>query len=210
VLLPSPPRTKYRLQSALWSFLGPEDVVVGPRPHGNGQFHRQLEFSASGDVLNAAAVGLTKMWHALGPVSAPVSGPDTHRLPSEIADRVVGNLSSPKLAHLICDAPLCLWRARDGWLAAHIGQDAAWRDFCATYLNAAAYRDISAHAAWKSQWVHMFATTVLDTHRVEDVLVTCETYDIPIAAVPGWQDGRSGGVAKRLSEVMAWAILEQI
>ncbi len=105
------------------------------------------------------------------------------------------------------NTPLSVWRARDGWLLVSTSGQQAWRDFCATFLSLAAYRNIPAAKAWESPWINEFATTVLDTHKVEDAVGTCLTYGVPAAPIPAWQDSDRPGASKALADQLAWAAL---
>ena len=103
--------------------------------------------------------------------------------------------------------PLSLWRANDGWLLVHTATRDAWRNFCSTFLNRSAYRDVPPEQAWRDADINRLATTVLDTHKVDDAVGTCLTYQVPAAAVPGWHDRERGAEGRALAERLAWAAL---
>jgi hypothetical protein len=103
--------------------------------------------------------------------------------------------------------PLSLWRARDGWLLVHTATRESWRNFCATFLNRSAYRDVAPERAWSDAEVNRLATIILDTHKVDDAVGTCLTYQVPAAVVPGWHDRDCGAAGRVLAERLAWAAL---
>lgn len=113
--------------------------------------------------------------------------------------------------HLPAELPLCpplsLWRARDGWLLVHTATHDSWRNFCATFLNRSAYRDVLPDRAWSDANINHLATIILDTHKVDDAVGTCLTYQVPAAAVPGWHDRDRGAEGRALAERLAWAAL---
>lgn len=113
--------------------------------------------------------------------------------------------------HATDDPPLCpplsLWRARDGWLIVHTATRESWRNFCATFLNRSAYRDVAPERAWSDAEVNLLATIILDTHKVDDAVGTCLTYQVPAAVVPGWHDRDCGAAGRVLAERLAWAAL---
>lgn len=113
--------------------------------------------------------------------------------------------------HAPDDLPLCpplsLWRARDGWLLVHTATRESWRNFCATFLNRSAYRDVAPECAWSDAEINRLATIILDTHKADDMVGTCLTYQVPAAAVPGWHDRDRGGEGRALAERLAWAAL---
>ena len=117
-------------------------------------------------------------------------------------DRGEGVSGEPPLS-----APLSLWRARDGWLLVDTASRDGWRNFCATFLNRSAYQDVLPGEAWRDASVNRLATTVLDTHKVDDAVGTCLTYEIPAAVVPGWRDRELGAAGRALAERLAWAAI---
>ncbi len=113
----------------------------------------------------------------------------------------------PSLDLLPDGCAVSLWRCHDGWLALPATGRTSWRDFCATFLNITAYRETGWETAWRTASVNSLATTVLDTHRVEDAVGTCLTYQIPATAVTGWLDAEVEYPAGNLAEKLAWAAI---
>ena len=109
--------------------------------------------------------------------------------------------------HLPLCLPLSLWRARDGWLLVHTATRESWRNFCATFLNRSAYRDVAPECAWSDAEINRLATIILDTHKADDAVGTCLTYQVPAAVVPGWHDRDRGVAGRALAERLAWAAL---
>lgn len=107
----------------------------------------------------------------------------------------------------LLSAPLSLWRARDGWLLVDTASREAWRNFCATFLNRSAYQDVRPGEAWCDAAINRLATTILDTHGVDDAVGTCLTYQIPAAVIPGWRDRELGAAGRSFAERLAWAAI---
>lgn len=122
--------------------------------------------------------------------------------PVDVVDGGAALADEPPLS-----APLSLWRARDGWLLVHTASRDDWRNFCATFLNRSAYQDVRSGDAWRDAAINRLATTVLDTHKVDDAVGTCLTYEIPAAVVPGWRDRDLGAAGRVLAERLAWAAI---
>lgn len=163
-------------------------LPVGAAPLDGGAFDGSVDLPGAATAGEAAAVLL-----------ALASGQTACPLPSGRRD--------PSPAEVPLPLPLSLWRARDGWLLIHTATRESWRNFCATFLNGSAYRDVPPGRAWADSGINRLATIVLDTHKVDDAVGTCLTYQVPATAVPGWHDRDRGAEGGALAERLAWAAL---
>lgn len=182
-----------RAMMKFWPGAAVPRLPAGTLASGSAAFDWEVELP---DVLSpgeAAAALLTLVSGAAPAALSPAHGGDDHA------------------NHATADPPLCpplsLWRARDGWLIVHTATRESWRNFCATFLNRSAYRDVAPERAWSDAEINRLATIILDTHKVDDAVGTCLTYQVPAAVVPGWHDRDRGAEGKALAERLAWAAL---
>ena len=188
---------RFRLFVKLWP-----DAALPP---GSLAREDRIAFDASttltvhGDPAVAAAVALDRIAALLGQPVTPMPGAQEghHADDSRIA-----------LAEAAGDGvPWSLWRGKDGWIVVHTASYDAWRTFCGTFLNRTAWRSVAAADAWRGPDINALATTVLDTHPVDDAVGTCLTYGVAAAAVDGWRDRETGGASRTLADMLAWAAL---
>lgn len=162
-------------------------------PSGSAAFDWEVALS-DGSAPGEAAAALLALVSGAPPISSSsVRGGDDH------ADHAPDNLP--------LYPPLSVWRARDGWLLVHTATRESWRNFCATFLNRSVYRDVAPACAWSDAEVNRLATIILDTHKADDAVGTCLTYQVPAAVVPGWHDRDRGAEGRALAERLAWAAL---
>ena len=185
--------TPLRAMLKFWPGIEVPRLPSGAVALNGGAFDWRVDLQEDGMPSDAAGVLLTL-----------VSGAATTPLPPVPSD-------PDRAEHAAEGAPLCpplsLWRARDGWLLVHTATGESWRNFCATFLNRSAYRDVPADRAWADAGINHLATIILDTHKVDDAVGTCLTYQVPAAAVPGWHDRERGAEGRALAERLAWAAL---
>ncbi|MGL3820727.1 hypothetical protein [Sphingopyxis sp. R3-92] len=176
-----------------WPEAATPALPAGAVATGGGAFDWELDLAAGLTPGDAAAALL-----------ALASGAAVAPLQSALRACDHGGLAP---AVLPLHPPLSLWRARDGWLIVHTATRESWRNFCATFLNGSAYRDVLPDRAWSDAEINRLATIILDTHKVDDAVGTCLTYQVPAAAVPGWHDRDRGAEGRALADRLAWAAL---
>ncbi len=174
----------------------PDAVVpafpAGAFATGSGAFDWEVELPGASAPAAAAELLALVSGTAPAPVSL-VPGAD------DLADHAPRDLP-------LCP-PLSLWRAGDGWLLVHTATRDSWRNFCATFLNRSAYRGVAPECAWSDAEINRLATIILDTHKADDAVGTCLTYQVPAAVVRGWHDRDRGAEGRALAERLAWAAL---
>lgn len=176
-----------------WPEAAASALPAGAVATGGGAFDWELDLAADLTPGDAAAALLAL---ASGAAVAPLQ-----------PTRSARDHGGQGPAGLPLHPPLSLWRASDGWLIVHTATRESWRNFCATFLNGSAYRDVPADRAWSDAEVNRLATIILDTHKVDDAVGTCLTYQVPAAAVPGWHDRDRGAEGRALADRLAWAAL---
>lgn len=189
----APSGSPVRAMMKFWPEAATPALPAGAVATGGGAFDWEIDLAADLTPGDAAAALLAL---ASGAAVAPLRFAQSAR---DHRDQVS--------AVLPLHPPLSLWRARDGWLIVHTATHENWRNFCATFLNGSAYRDVPPDRAWSDTEINRLATIILDTHKVDDAVGTCLTYQVPAAAVPGWHDRDRGAEGRALAERLAWAAL---